>query len=55
MYMFEVVTFFSHLVVIKVDSIFQWQYVFIRFMFLLKHFSSNYQNGHQTFQGGVML
>ena len=40
-----------------INSIFQWQYIFIRFMFLMNYFSSNYENacGHQTFQGGDML
>ena len=26
----------------QINSIFQWQYIFIRFMFLMKHFSLNY-------------
>ena len=40
-----------------INSIFRWQYIFIRFMFLMNYFSLNYQNayGHQTFQGGDML
>ena len=40
-----------------VNSIFQWQYVFVRSTFLMKHFSSYYQNayGHQTLQVGHML
>ena len=38
---FEAVTSFSRLVAgYPINSIFQWQYVFIRFMFLMKHFSS---------------
>ena len=39
------------------NSILQWQYISIRSTFLMKHFSSYYQNafGHQTLQGGDML
>ena len=43
------------------NSTFQWQYIFIRFMFLMEHFlltfPVNYQNvyDHQSSQGGDML
>ena len=38
---FEAVTFFSRLVAgYPINSIFQWQYVFIRFMFFDEAFSS---------------
>ena len=41
MCIFEIVTFFSRLVAgCPINLIFQSQYVFIRFMFLMKYFSS---------------
>ena len=39
MYIFEVVTFFLAYCY-PINSFFQWQYVCIRFMFLMKDFSS---------------
>ena len=40
-----------------VNSILQWQYIFIRSTFLMKHFSSYCQNAydHQSLQGGDIL
>ena len=52
-----VFTFFFLLNGRPVNSVLQWQYVFIRSTLLMKHFSSYYQNGYgqQTLQGGDML
>ena len=49
--------FFSCLVVTQLTQFFQWQYIFIRFIFLMKPFPLNYQNahGHQTFYSRDLL